>query len=139
MRLTNADGQSVNGLLKGNRYTLAYTVEIEQTVTNVRFGMLIKSSTGLPLGGCMSVAELPDSIPVALTGEAFAVEFSFECMLNPGTYFLNAGVFGADFHGEETVLHRKADVLAFRVMPMAKNRSTEMVDFGFDFKVGKHA
>jgi lipopolysaccharide transport system ATP-binding protein len=64
-------------------------------------------------------------------GTTLNVTFDFTCSLNPGTYFLNAGVFGCvDSSGEETVLHRLVDAFVFRVSPIQDNLATEIIDFG---------
>lgn len=131
-RICTKDGVQVNGLVRGRSYRFHYEVNFDRTVTNVRFAMLIKTSTGMPLGGGLSASTLTDAILVIRPGTQFSVDYSFECHLNPGVYFLNAGVFGCDESGEEVVLHRKADVLAFRVLPVPGNRATEIVDFGFE-------
>ena len=56
------------------------------------------------------------------------VEFRFACALNPGTYFLNAGVVGS-VGEEESFLHRLLDACMFRVLPLDGNTSTGIVDF----------
>jgi lipopolysaccharide transport system ATP-binding protein len=131
-RICTPEGVQVNGLLRGRSYRFRYDVSFDRTVTNVRFAMLIKASTGMPLGGGLSAPTLSDAILVVEPGTRYAVEYSFRCHLNPGVFFLNAGVFGCDESGEEVVLHRKADVLAFRVLPVPGNRATELIDFGFE-------
>lgn len=129
--ITTPKGRQVNGLVRGKSYCFRYDVNFDRTVTNVRFGMLIKTATGMPLGGGLSAASLFDGIAIVEAGTRYLVEYSFDCHLNPGVYFLNAGVFGCDGSPEEVLLHRKADVLAFRVLPVVGNCATEIVDFGF--------
>jgi len=50
-------------------------------------------------------------------------------MLNPGVYFLNAGVTGV-IDGVDTYLHRLLDVASFRVIHEDGCLSTSLVDFG---------
>ncbi|ERO63473.1 ABC transporter ATP-binding protein [Pseudomonas piscis] len=138
-RIYTLDGVQVNGLVRGRRYVFRYDVSFDRVVTNVRFAMLIKASTGMPLGGGLSAPTLTEAILVVEPGARFSVEYSFTCHLNPGVFFLNAGVFGCDDSKEEVVLHRKADVLAFRVLPVLDNRATELVDFGFECAVEMNA
>ncbi|AAY94702.1 ABC transporter ATP-binding protein [Pseudomonas protegens] len=138
-RICTTEGVQVNGLVRSRKYFFRYDVSFNRTVTNVRFAMLIKASTGMPLGGGLSAPTLTDAILVVESGTRFSVEYSFTCHLNPGVFFLNAGVFGCDETGEEVVLHRKADVLAFRVLPVSGNRATELVDFGFECAVEMNA
>lgn len=138
-RICTPEGVQVNGLVRGRKYSFCYDVSFDRIVTNVRFAMLIKASTGMPLGGGLSAPTLTDAILVVEPGTHFSIEYSFTCHLNPGVFFLNAGVFGCDDSKEEVVLHRKADVLAFRVLPVLDNRATELVDFGFECAVEMNA
>jgi len=127
------DGRQVNGLIRGREYRYKYRVKFERAFTGVRFGMLIKSVSGIHLGGALSEASLQEGLTVA-EGEWADVEFRFRCHLNPGVYFMNAGVFGCP--GEtETLLHRLADAVAFRVLPVADGRAQEMIDFGCKARV----
>jgi len=131
VRICTPDWKEVNGLVRRRSYLFCYEVIFDRTVSNVRFAMLIKSATGMPLGGGLSASSLAEAISIVRSGARYAVEFKFNCYLNPGVYFLNAGVFGCD-DSEEVVLHRKVDVLAFRVLPESENRATEIIDFGFE-------
>lgn len=128
--LHTMSGRQVNSLVRGRRYKYVYQVKFHRAATGVRFGMLIKTVTGLPLGGALSAPSLSEAIPVVEAGRSVSVEFMFDCRVNPGTYFLNAGVFGS-VQNEETVLHRLIDAVAFRVLPVERNFATEVVDFGF--------
>jgi lipopolysaccharide transport system ATP-binding protein len=124
-------GARVNGLVRGRKYRFSYRVLFNRAATNVRFGMSIKTTSGLALGGALSAPSLSESIPLVAAGKAISIEFTFNCCLNPGIYFMNVGVFGC-CDKEETVLHRKADAIAFRVLPVALNIATEIIDFGFE-------
>jgi lipopolysaccharide transport system ATP-binding protein len=118
----------VNCLTRGKTYRYAYKVQFETQSANVRFGMLIKTPSGLELGGAVSAPTVGQGIPLVEAGTAISVEFSFVCNLNPGVYFLNAGVTGA-LEGEETYLHRVLDICAFRVMPITNDNATSLVHF----------
>ncbi|MEQ1528580.1 MAG: Wzt carbohydrate-binding domain-containing protein, partial [Methylococcales bacterium] len=96
--------------------------------SNVRFGMLIKTTSGVELGGCASAASARTSLAYIETGTVYRVEYRFRCALNPGVYFLNAGVVG-DINGNETFLHRLVDVAMFRVLTEMNNLATGIVDF----------
>ncbi len=137
--ITTPNGRQVNGLVRGKSYRFKYEVSFDRTVTNVRFGMLIKTATGMPLGGGLSAPSLVGGIAIVDAGTRYSVEYSFSCYLNPGVYFLNAGVFGCDGSPEEVLLHRKADVLAFRVLPIVGNCATEIVDFGLTCRTEANA
>jgi lipopolysaccharide transport system ATP-binding protein len=120
-------GQAVNCLARGQRYRFAYRVRFDQGVTQVRFGMLIKTMTGLELGGAVSAGP-GHGIAYQASGTTVHVEFRFTCNLNPGSYFLNAGVTG-HLHEAEIYLHRVLDICMFKVMPVSDNTATALVDF----------
>lgn len=126
--ITTLDGIQVNGLVTGRKYRYSYKVVFDEAAFDVRFGMLIKSTSGLELGGSISASTRDQSIRFIEAGATLAVEFTFDCHLNPGVYFLNAGVLGS-IDQEETFLHRKIDVIAFRVLPQKLSTSTEFIDF----------
>ncbi len=121
-------GRQVNSLIRGKKYQYSYQVKFSRAASRIRFGMVIRTISGFSLGGALS-ASAAEVIPMVEAGTVVSVEFMFECSLNPGTYFLNAGVFGA-MEQEETVLHRLVDAVAFRVAPIEKNLATEVIDFG---------
>ena len=120
-------GRLVNSLKPRHEYRYVYEVRFDRDVSNVRFGMVIKTTTGFLLGGAHST-RMHDSIPHVAAGTRIRVEFSFQCNLNPGTYFMNAGAFGA-LREEEIVLHRIVDAVAFRVTRPECNLATEAIDF----------
>ncbi|MBC7193998.1 ABC transporter ATP-binding protein [Marinobacter sp.] len=122
-------GEQVNNLIRGKTYRYTYTVRFTKSASNVRFGMLIKTISGVELGGGVSASSLRDSLAYVEAGSNYRVEFRFRCALNPGVYFLNAGVVG-DVNGSETYLHRLIDVAMFRVLPDTENFATGIVDFG---------
>jgi len=121
------DGRKVNVLHTGDTYFYMYRVNFHDHAVGVRFGMLIKTLTGLELGG--GATSLPqDSIPVVEAGQTVEVRFRFRCLLDTGTYFLNAGVL-ARVTEEETYIDRLIDAAMFRVMPQPERLATGFVDF----------
>ena len=122
-------GERVNNLVRGKTYRYTYTVRFTQPTSNVRFGMLIKTTSGVELGGGVSAASTKDSLAYVAADSTYRVEFRFCCALNQGVYFLNAGVMG-DVDGSETYLHRLIDIAMFRVLPNSDNFTTGIVDFG---------
>ena len=121
-------GKKVNNLVRSRTYRYTYEVQFSQSAHNVRFGLLIKTTTGVELGGGVSASSAKSSLSTVAAGSRYAVEFRFVCALNPGVYFLNAGVVG-DVDGTETFLHRITDITLFRVLPDADNLATGIVDF----------
>jgi len=121
-------GEQVNNLLRGKSYRYIYTVRFTEQARHVRFGMLIKTINGVELGGAVSAAQAKHSLAIAEPGAAYKIEFRFVCSLNPGVYFLNAGVVG-DVGGSETYLHRMIDIAMFRVLPESQDMATGLVNF----------
>jgi lipopolysaccharide transport system ATP-binding protein len=122
------DGERVNNLTRGKTYYYRYRVRFKYAASNVRFGMLIKTTSGVELGGAASASSNRASLPFVRAGSEYVVEFAFCCRLNAGVYFLNAGVLG-EINGSETYLHRVIDVAMFRVMSETANMATGIVDF----------
>lgn len=122
------EGERVNNLTRGKTYRYRYRVVFDRPASNVKFGMLIKTTSGLELGGATSASSNRASLPFVTTGSSFLVEFEFMCRLNAGVYFLNAGVVG-ELNGSETYLHRLIDVDMFRVISETANLVTGIVDF----------
>lgn len=126
-------GKQVNNLVRGETYNFCYDAVFASSAERVRFGMLIKTTIGFPLGGALSSADSSE-IPRVESGGRASIRFAFECRLNAGVYFLNAGVFGSA-GAEETVLYRIVDAVVFRVIPIEHNLLTESVDFAFNPQV----
>ncbi|MBL4670582.1 MAG: ABC transporter ATP-binding protein [Flavobacteriales bacterium] len=121
-------GEKVNCLRRGKSYRYTYNVRFDKGATNVRFAMLVKTISGLELGGAVSAPSLDQSIPYIAPGSIVSVEFRFTCNLNPDSYFFNAGVRGMN-RDEETYLHRVIDICMFKVMPLTDNTATAFIDF----------
>jgi lipopolysaccharide transport system ATP-binding protein len=122
-------GEQVNNLVRGKAYRYTYTVRFIKPAHNVRFGMLIKTTSGMELGGGSSANSNKDSLAFVDESSTYQVEFRFFCALNSGVYFLNAGVVG-NIEGNDTYLHRLIDVAMFRVIADTEHLATGVVDFG---------
>ena len=121
-------GECVNNLIRGNTYRYTYIVRFTQSAVNVRFSMLIKTTSGVELGGAESGGSLQTSLERVNSGTSYRVDFSFVCALNAGVYFMNSGVLG-DVDNGITYLHRLVDAAMFRVLPETENLATGIVDF----------
>jgi len=126
--LLTISGEQVNNLVRGSNYRYAYTVHFTKSASNVRFGMLIKTVSGVELGGGVSASSMRNSLPFVLAGSVYRIEFRFCCTLNAGVFFLNAGVVGVADESE-IFLHRLVDIAMFRVQPDTESLSTGIVDF----------
>ncbi|EJL58062.1 ABC-type polysaccharide/polyol phosphate transport system, ATPase component [Rhizobium sp. CF122] len=127
-RVTTIGGDQINNLIMGRTYRYSYTVVFDKPATRVRFGMMIKTTAGVELGGCASASSPRTALAQVEPGQIYTVEFNFRCSLNPGVYFLNAGVIG-DVHGSDLYLHRLVDIAMFRVATERDNLATGIVDF----------
>jgi len=128
-KITTVDGTQINILRKNNTYKYSYRVNFNQAAHNVRFAMAIKSHTGIEIGGFVTSIDGTSSLSFAPPNTQFEISFTFKCIVNTGTYFLNAGVFG-DIGAGEIYLHRILDACTFKVGDI-QDCSTCMVDFNF--------
>jgi lipopolysaccharide transport system ATP-binding protein len=126
--LETLGGERVNVIRAGAEYVYTYVASFDQIVTSVRFGMLIKSISGLELGGATSSSGPHDALEFMEAGASMRVKFRFRCLLAPGTYFMNAGIRGR-VGEEETFLDRLVDAALFRVSPDPGRLATGFVDF----------
>lgn len=128
-------GRRVNVVRSGAEYVYTYQVRFERGAQAVRFGMLIKTLTGLELGGSVSAVR-EHAIPLVQQGETLRVRFRFRAALAPGVYFFNAGVLGS-LAEDEIYMDRVIDVAMIRVAPEHGRISTGHVDFQIDPVVEK--
>lgn len=118
----------VNNLVIGSRYTYRFNVRFEKTCASVRFGMLIKTVSGIELGGATTAKDMLSTVRSVEGGTTYSISFDFDCTLAPGVYFLNAGVSG-EVAGVMSYLHRLVDAATFRVLPEKASIMTGMIDF----------
>jgi lipopolysaccharide transport system ATP-binding protein len=116
----------VNVLLAGRTYTYTYDVAFEEDAFEVRFGMMLRMVSGVELGG-QSSHPPRRGIPYIEAGSVVHVRFSFQTLLQPGLYFLNAGVLGVR-DGTQLYLHRMLDASVFRIDPERPGLVTGVVD-----------
>ena len=126
-QILTLEGRQVNNLVGRRDYIYTYRVTFTKAAEKVRFGMLVKTISGLELGGisCPGESQQIDSVEV---GTTVTVKFRFKCILNPGVYFLNAGVSGI-VDGTFTYLARYIDVAMFRVGPNVRSMASCTIDF----------
>lgn len=125
--IETSQGARVNVLRAGGEYIYTYRVKFSTTAVGVRFGMLIKTVTGLELGGAATAADNKSDL-IVIPGQEFVVRFRFRALLAPGVYFLNAGVVASNPDGD-IYLDRVADAMMLRIMPDEDRLATGVVDF----------
>jgi lipopolysaccharide transport system ATP-binding protein len=121
-------GQAVNTIVRAGTYLFKYSVIFDKLAANVRFGMLVKTVSGVELGGGITTVLKYPELSCVESGSVFDVEFVFCCSLNPGVYFLNAGVLGS-IDDNEMYLHRILDCVCFRVIDGEASSSNGFVNF----------
>lgn len=128
--ITTPNGKLVNVLIRREQYIYSYRVKFTETAYKVRFAMVIKVVSGLGLGGAVTHTQ-NNAIDYVEKDKEFRVEFKFSCLLQPGVYFLNAGVLGM-VGDAEGFLNRQLDVAMFRVHPEENLLPTCFVDFNIE-------
>ena len=126
-QITTLAGEPVNNLIPREEYIYSYFVEFSRSFFSVQFGMLLKNTTGVELGGYATPPGLVPTQPIE-AGAKLRVRFRFRCVLRPGTYFMNAGVFTRD-RGYDEFLDRCLDAITFKVLPRDEDYGSYMVDF----------
>ena len=125
-QIETLDGRRVNVIQEGEAYNFVYEAEFAESADKVRFGMMIRTTSGLELGGAVS-STTQDAIETVEKGTRVKAVFPFVCQLMPAMYFLNAGVL-AVVDGQEQFLDRKIDIGMFRVLPNPSRLSTGLTD-----------
>ncbi len=116
----------VNVLVKGADYTLRCQVRFTQTATRVRFGWTAKNLTGLPLSGA-ATHPVGEGFERHEAGSVVEVDFPFQCLFNPGTYFLDCAVRG-ELEEVDALIHGITDVLMFKVQPTPRQHRNGYID-----------
>jgi lipopolysaccharide transport system ATP-binding protein len=128
-RIESLDKQVVNLLCNGQKYRVCYQVKFERDCENVRFRCMLKTTTGVELGGGTYPIRLDEEMS-ARSGQIANVYLEFVCNLNSGIYFINCGLSS----GSQS-LHRIIDALVFRVTEFDTSFSFGVVDFNFKSNV----
>jgi lipopolysaccharide transport system ATP-binding protein len=104
-------------------------VDFNESARNVVFGWLVKSTSGLELGGgAHDGAE--GYVSRIDPGQSYDIAFEFTANLFPGIYYLNCGVSGT-VGGYDGFLHRVIDGVAFRIRNVYSKVHAGFVDFDY--------
>ncbi|MCH2038126.1 MAG: Wzt carbohydrate-binding domain-containing protein, partial [Rickettsiales bacterium] len=134
--ITNMDGKRTNLLHPNETYLYKYTVTFINDAKSVKFGMMIKSKSGIPLAGSTTHSD-GQEIQNVKAGTEVEVEFKFKNLLNRGTYFTNAGC-SALINGERISIHRILDAFMFKVIPATNDTSRGIVNFNIEPRCELH-
>ena len=131
-------GQRVHLLTPNEEYVYTYQVSFTQKATGVRFGMMLRTKSGIELCGVntdrVDGCEVVDGLNLVPQGTEVTVRFTFKACFFSGTYFLNCGCTAlgiGDEQGDGHVmyLHRIIDAVMFKVLPKDDRlRSLGIVD-----------
>lgn len=111
--------EKVNILSQGERYVVAFDVEFTRSPHNISYQILFKTVNGIPIAGDRFFHEQTFGSP-ASAGNKQRVIYEFQCLMNPGVYFISIEACGDE--GEENVVYHKfAERLAFRVLGKGRN------------------
>ena len=98
--------------------------------------MMVRNRAGLEIAGATTSLRRLLGRELA-AGDEVRIEFEFDCLMYPGTYFLSCGAMAA-FEGGESYLHRLVDAFEIRVLPeLDAGRRLEpqgVVDLRFDVR-----
>lgn len=133
--LLNLEGEKVNVIQFGNKYIWRYKAEFLESCSNVRFGMMIKTSKGLELCGA-ATHQFAKSIKDVKKGEIYLIEYSFVPKFVGGLYFLNCGVLGLK-NNEEIFLNRYVEAWAFKMQDRSDSLLSGIVDMNLKSTVNK--
>ncbi len=127
VRVTTLSGRRINVLRTGHDYLYRFDVDFTDDLVNVAFGMLIKTPSGLELGGASTIHSR-QTVPVVRRGDTAAIQYRFTCSLMPHTYFANAGVSVGRDDGRRYA-HRIIDATCFRVVQDEQAFANGLVSF----------
>ena len=126
-KLISQNGEIVNQLFPHSKYRISFSLELKRDVSLTRFGCSIKTINGTMISGCFSQTK-EERFPLLRAGANVHVSFAFNCLMTPGTYFVNIGAFGQT-SGEEIYIGRIVDAIIFRVLSDDSiANATEIVD-----------
>jgi lipopolysaccharide transport system ATP-binding protein len=129
VQITTPEGRRVNMLVAGQRYAVRYTCVFSEAAWAVAAGTLVRTLSGVDLGGASTI-DTPQMLEHVAAGTRLKVTHAFDCRVREGSYFLNVGV-SALVEGERVWLSRIVDVAMFMVLPAKAGHSRGTVDFGF--------
>jgi len=134
VKILSTDMSPTNILEKGYDYYYSYSVTFERSYEDVNLAMLVKTTSGLEIGGKeLSLVKgqcLTDIKPQI----EYNVKWKFKNILNQGTYFFNCGV-NSIIDDEKIVLHRILDAYMFEVVPNQNDKANNIIDFGFELSI----
>lgn len=134
LKILTPSGRKINHLKSGGTYIFEYYVDFSMPLEEIGFGMMIRSLKGIELGGTGTHLK-KILIDKANNGDCVKVNFLFDCLLAPGTYFISCGV-GTLKNGEQ-IFHKKLDGIIFKVCNEDKLHHSGFVNFNISPSIHK--
>ncbi len=119
IQIFNIAGKEVNNLLAGREYRIQVRGVFLDDHEAVRFGLHIRTRTGLTITG-ISHPKTGTFFPNVKKGQKYKLTYKIKMYLAPDTYFVGAGVWSSK---EPVRLHQVLDFIMFRVLPKPENRA----------------
>ncbi|MGD2090367.1 MAG: ABC transporter ATP-binding protein [Candidatus Aminicenantes bacterium] len=108
------DGKKVNMLVMNEEYVYRFKIKFNIDAVHVATGSPFKTEKGF----IITNAHLKNNYIEKVTkGSEYLIEWSFKCVLLPGTYYTNASV-GANVKSDLKLLVRIVDAYVFKVQPI---------------------
>lgn len=114
IKLQNISGMRGNILRPNSRYLISFNTEFKEYIPGISYQILFKTVNGIPIAGDKFFHDKITGYSVSLE-QKFHVDYEFQCLMNPGVYFVSIEICGND-EGDEVVLHKFSEVIAFRVI-----------------------
>lgn len=106
VRILNSLDEIINILKFCEKYKIV--VDASSSISrDYSFQVLFKTINGIPIAG--------NKIKCSTANGDFSIEYEFDCLINPGVYFISVEITGI-VNGEEVIFHKMAEIIAFRVI-----------------------
>lgn len=128
-------GERVNVLEHGHEYIYEYRVDFFENIENVHVAMLIKTVSGLGLGG-KNFPLTEQGLEKVHSGETLLIQYRFRAIMNEGDYFFNCGVNSSNY-GIKRVHHRLQDAYQVKVLKHDKDHASGLINFSLEFSYEK--
>ncbi|MBV7428552.1 ABC transporter ATP-binding protein [Acidovorax sp. sif1233] len=115
VNISDSDGAVTNIIPEGHPIFVSYEVDFKEPADRVNFGMMVKSVDGVCVYATNANANIGNPKRSFQSAESARIRFGLQGNLVPGTYYLNVGV-TREGRDKEEMLHRRVDVLIFRVI-----------------------
>lgn len=130
--IKDEDKNLKNVLQFGDRYIYKFTVVFDEDVEEVAFGSQIKSIDGVTVS--MASTNSKKHRTELVREGVYQVEWSFDCLLMPGVYYIDTSV-SANIDGKRELLSRAKDCMVFKVMPEKDSLYQGIVSLGQKIEV----